>query len=554
MAGRAWRDSTSAVGPSARRSASRHATAVSYGVAGTPDLEAGNEPQARDVLDRLVRGTVLAQADRVVRVDVDHALAHERGHAHGVARVVGEHQERAAEGDQPAVQRHAVHHRRHAELAHAVREVVAAAFAAHGPASRPAREVGMREVGRAADELRERRRHGGERALRGLARGERLGLGAQRREVAVHGGRESRGQRRPTSRARTRARRPDGARRSARSARAIRPPRPAPRARASKPCVDRGRHLERSVGPAEVAARRLDLGRAERRAVRVGRAGAPGASVADGGAADDERRARATRAPRRARDPPRSTSWPVDAVDTFQPYARKRAAVSSVTGAELAAICSNSPHVVFDEVQRRSPLPLVSIVEAARDEAATRGSQRPGLLGTAFTMQADFYPETFRNRGMQMVVPPAEDRADPPQALRRDRAWDLQGRDPRPAAGRRRAHDPTRRDRCARPGVHRTAADPDQGRVRDPVPKHDRRARRRDCPCCSVTPAADPWPCEANGTGKRTNGLNRQPVPKDPWPRWETLLPESAKRPGTVPSCRTGSGIQNASGFRLPPE
>ena len=40
-----------------------------------------------------------------------------------------------------------------------------------------------------------------------------------------------------------------------------------------------------------------------------------------------------------------------------------------------------------------------------------RGSQRPGLLGTAFTMQADFYPETFRNRGMQMVVPPAEDQA-----------------------------------------------------------------------------------------------------------------------------------------------
>ncbi len=80
-------------------------------------------------------------------------------------------------------------------------------------------------------------------------------------------------------------------------------------------------------------------------------------------------------------------------------------------GAELAAICSNSPHVVFEEVRRRAPLPLVSIVEAACDEAASRGSKRPGLLGTAFTMQADFYPETFRVRGMQMVVPPAEDQA-----------------------------------------------------------------------------------------------------------------------------------------------
>jgi aspartate racemase len=80
-------------------------------------------------------------------------------------------------------------------------------------------------------------------------------------------------------------------------------------------------------------------------------------------------------------------------------------------GADIAAVCSNSPHVVFGELRRRSPLPLVSIVEAACKEAATRGSKRPGLLGTAFTMQADFYPETFRGRGMQMVVPPAEDQA-----------------------------------------------------------------------------------------------------------------------------------------------
>ena len=42
-----------------------------------------------------------------------------------VARVVGEHQERAAVGNQAAVQRHAVHDRGHAELAHAVVEVVA---------------------------------------------------------------------------------------------------------------------------------------------------------------------------------------------------------------------------------------------------------------------------------------------------------------------------------------------------------------------------------------------------------------------------------------------
>jgi aspartate racemase len=78
-------------------------------------------------------------------------------------------------------------------------------------------------------------------------------------------------------------------------------------------------------------------------------------------------------------------------------------------GADLAAICSNSPHVVFEDVRRRSPLPLVSIVEAACDRVVALGLKRPGLMGTAFTMQADFYPEAFRARGLNVAVPAAED-------------------------------------------------------------------------------------------------------------------------------------------------
>jgi len=67
--------------------------------------------------------------------------------------------------------------------------------------------------------------------------------------------------------------------------------------------------------------------------------------------------------------------------------------------------------VVFDEVRRRSPLPLISIVEAACEKVVPLGVKRPGLMGTAFTMQADFYPEAFRARGLPLVVPSAEDQA-----------------------------------------------------------------------------------------------------------------------------------------------
>src|SRR6185369_6946374 len=78
-------------------------------------------------------------------------------------------------------------------------------------------------------------------------------------------------------------------------------------------------------------------------------------------------------------------------------------------GAEFAAIASNTPHVVFDEVARRSPLPLLSIVEATCAKAESLGVRRPGLMGTRFTMQADFFQRPFRERGMSVFVPTAEE-------------------------------------------------------------------------------------------------------------------------------------------------
>jgi aspartate racemase len=77
-------------------------------------------------------------------------------------------------------------------------------------------------------------------------------------------------------------------------------------------------------------------------------------------------------------------------------------------GADFAAIGSNTPHVVFEEVTARSPIPLISIVEATCQKAAGLGLQRLGLMGTLFTMQADFYQRAFAARGMSVVVPDAE--------------------------------------------------------------------------------------------------------------------------------------------------
>ena len=74
-------------------------------------------------------------------------------------------------------------------------------------------------------------------------------------------------------------------------------------------------------------------------------------------------------------------------------------------GADFGALAANTPHIVFDELQRRSAIPLVSIVEATRDRAQGMGLKRIGLFGTRFTMTGGFYQKTFAAAGIEIIVP-----------------------------------------------------------------------------------------------------------------------------------------------------
>jgi aspartate racemase len=74
-------------------------------------------------------------------------------------------------------------------------------------------------------------------------------------------------------------------------------------------------------------------------------------------------------------------------------------------GAAYGLLAANTPHIVFDAVQRRSPIPLVSIVEATCQAVKALGLKRPALMGTRFTMQGRFYPDVFEKEGVTLVVP-----------------------------------------------------------------------------------------------------------------------------------------------------
>jgi aspartate racemase len=79
-------------------------------------------------------------------------------------------------------------------------------------------------------------------------------------------------------------------------------------------------------------------------------------------------------------------------------------------GAEIGCIAANTPHLVFDKVERRSQIPLISIVRATAEHAKSLGLKKVGLLGTGFTMRASFYPEELQKAEIALVTPTEPER------------------------------------------------------------------------------------------------------------------------------------------------
>lgn len=80
-------------------------------------------------------------------------------------------------------------------------------------------------------------------------------------------------------------------------------------------------------------------------------------------------------------------------------------------GAELLVLCTNTMHKVAEEVQAAVDIPLLHLADATAREARAQGMQRVGLLGTAFTMEQDFYVGRLRSHGLGVLVPSEADRS-----------------------------------------------------------------------------------------------------------------------------------------------
>ena len=80
--------------------------------------------------------------------------------------------------------------------------------------------------------------------------------------------------------------------------------------------------------------------------------------------------------------------------------------------ANFLLICSNTMHRMADTVAASVNIPLLHIVDPTGERIAANGIKRVGLLGTAFTMEQEFYKGRLAQRfGLDVLVPETDDRA-----------------------------------------------------------------------------------------------------------------------------------------------
>ncbi|WP_226669626.1 aspartate/glutamate racemase family protein [Metabacillus litoralis] len=74
-------------------------------------------------------------------------------------------------------------------------------------------------------------------------------------------------------------------------------------------------------------------------------------------------------------------------------------------GADFVIMAANTPHIVFDEVQKIVRVPMISIVEETFLKTQELGLDKIGLIGTKFTMENNFFKKPFTSNKKEIIVP-----------------------------------------------------------------------------------------------------------------------------------------------------
>jgi aspartate racemase len=78
---------------------------------------------------------------------------------------------------------------------------------------------------------------------------------------------------------------------------------------------------------------------------------------------------------------------------------------------DFAVIATNTMHILYDKLEKKKIIPLLSLIDATAAEVRKKGLKKVGVIGTRFTMNKPFYRDGFKRHGIETISPPAEDQA-----------------------------------------------------------------------------------------------------------------------------------------------
>ncbi len=81
-------------------------------------------------------------------------------------------------------------------------------------------------------------------------------------------------------------------------------------------------------------------------------------------------------------------------------------------GCDFAVIATNTMHNLYEKLDRRNIIPLLSLVDATGAEIKKKGMKKVGLIGTKFAMNKPYYREGLAKYGVKVVVPNEEDQKE----------------------------------------------------------------------------------------------------------------------------------------------
>ena len=80
-------------------------------------------------------------------------------------------------------------------------------------------------------------------------------------------------------------------------------------------------------------------------------------------------------------------------------------------GADFLLICTNTMHKVAPQIEEAISIPILHIADATAEKLLDQGIKTVGLLGTAFTMEQNFYKgRLVEQHGLSVLVPNDADR------------------------------------------------------------------------------------------------------------------------------------------------